>query len=118
MVCPKCQGEVFDNRSKKAAGVYKPNAPDFACANKDACGWKSWPEKRKASPVATTAPSAPPPQPQAHANGRDAALGELYWRCFDEVLQGLKTRTLSPGFRDEQIAACVATLFIARSKIL
>lgn len=122
MVCPKCQGEVFDNRSKKAAGVYKPNAPDFACANKDGCGWKSWPSKGKAPVAATQAPPVRPEGSQAPQNGpvgagpRDAALIELYWDCFDRVLEGLKKRSLSGGFHDEQIAACTATLFIQRAR--
>jgi len=115
MECPKCHSGVYDNRPKKLSGEFKPNAPDFKCQNK-ACDWKQWPPK---SPVAAVAPITPPTPPQAHGNGsRDAQLVELYWRCFDDVLAGLKHRTLSPGFRDEQIAACVATLFIARSKIL
>lgn len=33
--CNKCGGTAFfDNRAKKAAGEYKPNAPDFKCSNK------------------------------------------------------------------------------------
>lgn len=127
MRCVKCGGDVHDNRAKKAAGEYKPNAPDFVCVNKDGCGWKSWPSKGKATPplppVAVQAPIAPPSAPQAHSgpsgNGsRDAQLVELYWRCFDEVLQGLKTRSMASGFPGSEIAACVATMFIARSKIL
>src|SRR5882672_1501724 len=99
MVCPKCQGEVFDNRSKKATGVYKPNAPDFACANKDGCGWKSWPEKRKPS-IATAPQLAPMPAtaPQPGPVGpspRDTLLIELYWDSFDRILEGVAKRKLT-----------------------
>ena len=119
MQCVKCGGEVWDNRQKKASGEFKSNGPDFSCKNKDGCGWVQWPPKTKASPVATQAPIAPPSAPQAHSNGsRDAQLVALYWTCFDEVLQGLKTRSMASGFPGSEIAACVATLFIARSKIL
>lgn len=33
---------VFDNRQKKAAGEYKPSAPDAKCSQ---CDWKLWPAK-------------------------------------------------------------------------
>ncbi len=119
MVCPKCNGEIWDNRQKKIAGEMKPNAPDFSCKDKQGCGWVQWPPKAKASPVATTAPIAPPSAPQAQGNGsRDAQLVRLYWDCFDEVLAGLKTRSVTAGFPGSEIAACVATMFIARSKVL
>lgn len=116
MECPKCHSGVYDNRPKKLSGEFKANAPDFKCQNK-ACDWKQWPPKTGASPVAT---AAPPTQPQAQSNGsgRDAALVALYWTCFDEVLQGLKTRSLQGGFPGEQITSMTATLYIARSKIL
>lgn len=40
--CPKCNGDVWDNRPKKASGEYKQNSPDFKCRNK-ACGGVIWP---------------------------------------------------------------------------
>ena len=46
MVCPKCGSDVWDNAEKKAAGTYKPTAPDLKCKNRD-CDWKEWPEKDK-----------------------------------------------------------------------
>jgi phage recombination protein Bet len=41
--CPKCSGQMWDNRPKKASGQYKPNAPDFACRDKN-CGEKIFPD--------------------------------------------------------------------------
>jgi len=118
MNCPKCQKVMLDVRAEKS----NPKAPDFQCPDANCLNDKgyrtgAWLPKGKAP----TAPSAPSP-PSAPTNGpvgagaRDAALIELYWDCFDRVLAGLKSRTLSPGFRDEQIAACVATLYIQRAR--
>lgn len=42
--CPECDGPMWDNRAKKEAGQYKPNAPDFACRDKG-CGHKIFPPK-------------------------------------------------------------------------
>lgn len=45
-LCPKCGGEMWDNRPKKASGDFNPAAPDFKC--KDAkCGGVIWPAKDK-----------------------------------------------------------------------
>jgi len=115
MTCPRCGKETWDNRTKKMDDPQWKNAADFTCKDK-ACGWKSG---QPASPVGATTPIAVPAVSQAPQNGsRDAQLVALYWTCFDEVLQGLKTRSMASGFPGSEIAACVATMFIARSKIL
>lgn len=118
MLCPRCSKEMLDVRAMKS----NPKAPDFqcpdaACVNDKGFRTGAWLSKGKAP----APPSAPRP-PSASANGpvgpspRDTMLIELYWDSFDRILAGLKSRTLSPGFRDEQIAACVATLFIQRAR--
>jgi len=119
MVCPKCQSEIYDNRSDKATGAKSTKWPDFKCKNK-ACDWAQWPEKPKASSVAAPPPIASQNAPQAQGNGsgRDAALVTLYWTCFDEIMAGLKSRALQGGFPGDQIASMTAALYIARSKIL
>lgn len=119
MVCPKCNSEIYDNRNEKASGVKSTKWPDFKCKNK-ACDWAQWPPKAGASPIQAAPAFVPPSVPQAHngASERDLALVRLYWICFDEVLAGLKSRSVTSGFPGSEIAACVATLFIARSKIL
>lgn len=60
MECPKCGQPVWDNRQKKVSGQFKANAPDFACKNKDTCGWNSYPEKggNIGATVAQYAPSS------------------------------------------------------------
>ena len=47
MECPKCNGAVWDNREKKASGEFSAKGPDFACKDKDDCGWVKWPPKDK-----------------------------------------------------------------------
>tara|TARA_S200002703_G_scaffold41498_2_gene36030 strand:+ start:206 stop:682 length:477 start_codon:yes stop_codon:yes gene_type:complete len=38
LVCPcPMKSKVYDNRPNKASGQYKPNAPDFTCANNNDC---------------------------------------------------------------------------------
>ena len=44
--CPKCEGEMWDNRPKKITGEFNPAAPDFKCRDK-ACGGVIWPPKNK-----------------------------------------------------------------------
>jgi hypothetical protein len=40
--CPKCQGAIYDNRAKKASGEFSAKSPDYACKDKDGCGWALW----------------------------------------------------------------------------
>lgn len=130
MQCPKCGGDTWDNGPSKAQGKVKPNAPDFACKNKEGCGWKQWPPK---GPVTGYAKEQAPKQPLSEkpaalrdagdplpweANPKDEQICALYWDSFDRVLAGLKTRAVTGGFPGSEIAACVATLFIQRSKAL
>ena len=124
MECVKCGGPTWDNRAKKAAGTFKPNAPDFSCRNKEGCGWNSG--FGKATTVPQNAPRMPqdasaPPIPRemfASAGGptRDVAIQELFWDSFDAVLQGIAKRKLVDWAKPETIAALTATMFIQRSK--
>lgn len=40
--CPKCEGELWDNRKKKASGQFNERSPDYACKEKEGCGWAFW----------------------------------------------------------------------------
>lgn len=41
--CPKCEtSEVWDNRAKKASGQFSEKSPDYACRDKEGCGWVLW----------------------------------------------------------------------------
>lgn len=46
--CPKCDGEMWDNRFKKKRGEFSPKAPDFKCKDSD-CEGVIWPPKKKAA---------------------------------------------------------------------
>jgi hypothetical protein len=107
MVCPKCQGEVWDNRQKKAAGTFKANAPDFACKKKDGCGWNSYPPKEGQTTPPATLPVG---------NGSDDQRVVLFWDSFDSVLTGIRERKLTDMFNPEHICTLTATLFISRSR--
>lgn len=41
-VCPKCGGEIWDNRDKIAAGTFSAKSPDFSCKDKINCKWAVW----------------------------------------------------------------------------
>lgn len=49
-ICPQCQGEMWDNRAKKAAGTFSPKGPDFSCKNKEGCGKVIWPSRENTPP--------------------------------------------------------------------
>lgn len=135
LLCPKCGGPLDDQRPKA-----KPTQPDFKCANPNCVNEKGyrtgvWLDKlpRRAPAQTGYAREMAPRQPLSErpaaltdtgpvlpweTNPKDEALIILYWDCFDKVLAGLKTRAVRDGFPGPEIAAMVATLYIARSKLL
>lgn len=123
MTCPKCGGDVYDNRADKASGEKSAKWPDFKCKDKT-CDWAQWPEKPKQTKAQVQA-FTPAQQRIVDAaaaeaprvGDRHAYLTALYWQCFDEILAGLKTRAISSGFPAAEISAMTSTLFIARSKV-
>lgn len=43
VLCPSCgTNEVWDNRAKKASGKFSEKSPDYACKDKEGCGWTLW----------------------------------------------------------------------------
>ena len=119
MQCPKCNGDVWDNRAKKAEGKFRPNAPDFSCRDKS-CGWNSGFGKAGGIPIhpqaPIVAPSAPQPQNGPSVSPRDTLIQELFWDSFDAVLQGIAKRKLVDWAKPETVASLTATMFIQRSK--
>ena len=131
MECPSCQGPMLDMRATKVG-----KQPDFQCANPSCVndkGFRTGVWAKRSAPVTGYAKEQAPKQPLTErpaalqvpeaplpweASPKDEQLVKLYWACFDEVLAGLKTRALKDGFHDEQVAACTATMFIARSRLL
>lgn len=135
MECPRCHGEMLDQRATKTG-----RQPDYQCANERCVNDKGFRTgvwlKAKAAPQAPQTGYAQAMVPKQPITERPAALREsgdpmpwetspkdeklvtLYWACFDEILAGLKTRALKDGFPGEQIAAMTSTLYIARSRAL
>jgi hypothetical protein len=52
MRCPKCSGELWDNRTTKKS----PKQPDYACKNREGCGHAIWPPKDSKPAVAKAEP--------------------------------------------------------------
>lgn len=103
MQCEKCGGDTYDNRAKKANGTYKPGAPDFACKNKEGCGWKKFPPKGQGNGA---------PRPQNGAPKR--ALGPLYNECLDFAKRAVLHHL--PNATPSDIIAATATLLIQATR--
>jgi hypothetical protein len=56
--CPKCTGEMWDNRASKR----NPRAPDFKCKDKS-CDGVIWPPREAGAPAAAKAPAGTPDDP-------------------------------------------------------
>lgn len=112
MDCPKCGGPVWDNGPSKAQGKVKPNAPDFACKDKEGCGWKQWPEKKASS---KDAPAKASPRAEKWTWG---TLALTYRRCFYFAEKALieSSKRTKIGFTTADCCAAAATLFIAASR--
>ncbi len=102
--CPECGGPVWDNRPRKRDGRMKANAPDFACRDKDGCGWKKWPPKgKKPQQAATSGPK-----------WTWKTLAGTYDKCLQ--LAAAKVPAHVEGFTSADVVAAAATLFIAVSR--
>ena len=40
--CPKCGGEVWDNRARIESGEFNAKSPHFSCKDKVSCKWVVW----------------------------------------------------------------------------
>jgi hypothetical protein len=127
MQCPKCKTEMQDQRASKTGRQPDYQCPNPSCVNEKGFRTGVWLRGTAKAPAPTTVQplSEPPvalarPEPPLpwETSPKDEQLVKLYWACFDEVLAGLKTRMLKDGFPGSEIAACVATMFIARSRLL
>ena len=139
MECLKCGGPVWDNRAKKASGEFSAKGPDFACKDKDGCGWVQWPPKNKGSgglpataaiPTPLTSPLVPasvsgqPSPVAAYSRGGSPkwtwiTLADTYANCYAIAEQRLiDASKVGPrlGFTQADILAATATLFIAVSR--
>lgn len=120
--CPKCGGEMWDNRQSKR----NPKAPDFRCRNRS-CDGVLWPgQARNAIPAI--------PRPQLTAVRGDAAevptsgtsrpsdqeppLRRKYLDLTDFALVSVRPKYTAAGLEcgPETVAAIVATLYIAETR--
>lgn len=63
-VCPKCSGEMWDNRASKR----NPRAPDFKCKNAG-CEGVIWPPRDANAPVAVAVAAGTPDDPKCPVCG-------------------------------------------------
>jgi hypothetical protein len=140
MNCPKCGGEMYDNRPKKRSGEYNPKAPDFKCKDKQCLDAETgfvtavWEHPQKGAPQRKAAPAPPVEIPEflreheqevqkdvrSIARGSDLAQQEqevhdLYVRITNRVLRDLAPlfEQSKVGASPESIQAAVATEFLA-----
>lgn len=106
MTCPKCSGETYDNRPKKASGEYSAKSPDFKCKNKE-CGGVIWPDKDAAKPSTRSADvsSGRPPK------WTWTQLSTIYERSLF-----IAKKHLDNKFSSADVVAATATVFIAATR--
>lgn len=124
VLCPLCNGQMWDNRKDKQ----NPRAPDFKCKDRS-CKGVIWPPKGKKD--------APKPVSQGHpeflANQEEEDRAELAGKIgppekpkltklyldatefvLDKVIPKFEEKEI--GLTDTAVAAMIATVFIAASK--
>lgn len=106
MNCPKCGGEVYDNRADKASGTKSYKWPDYKCKDK-ACDWAEW-EKKK------DAPAKPAARAPAGPKWTWPALQELYRNSLRIAAPLVKT--LVPNATSDNVVSVATTIFIAATK--
>lgn len=107
MECPKCGGEVYDNRRKVAEGW---NGPTFKCKDQDGCGWVEFKKKGKGGGGGGS---------RGNGGGGNAApkstrpLGPVYFESMQVAYRSLR-RTLPQDAPIDAMAlhAATSTLFI------
>ena len=106
----------------------KANAPDYACRDRDGCGWVQWPERQKSAPLGGDGPGKPAPASHPEPVARNATdAGQLMNECVSEGITQTKRIALGlAGGQSEDpmvvgplIEACekiAVTLFVARNR--
>src|SRR5437773_5305809 len=118
MTCPQCDGPVWDNREKKRNGDMKASAPDYACRDKEQCGWVQWPPKAKPVTKTASGPGMPAEPMSRQPRWTWPTLAETYLQSLliaRKQVVGLAT-SLKLEVRMEDIIAAGATIFIAASR--
>jgi hypothetical protein len=101
--CPKCSGEMWDNRTTKK----NPKQPDYACKNREGCGHAIWPPKEKPSGGAPAQKA--PAVPLETLSAEYGSLLRSVAKALATTAEGLPER-MKPTFADAQSAS--ATIWI------
>lgn len=85
--CPKCGGEMWDNREKKT----NPKAPDFKCKDGPKCDGVVWPERAKEKAAGT---ESDPACPVCSGRMWDNRVGKRNpkapdFKCRDKACEGV-----------------------------
>lgn len=109
MNCPKCNGDMWDNRASKR----KPTQPDFRCKDKDNCDGVIWPprEGRSNGAPASNGNGNGSHAPQQTAPTVKRPLGPLYNECLDFAKKAC-VHHFGNDASVSDIIASTATLFI------
>lgn len=116
VMCPKCGGRTWDNRSTKR----NPKAPDYKCRDRS-CDGAVWPPKdqqnggraAQGKQGFSSGPALPGEMP-----AKLDILFALYGVCLGEAIQQAgKLDEAQIGSSPETVASMAATMFIAASKL-
>ena len=89
MQCPKCNGEMWDNRAKKQSGEFKESSPDYVCRDK-ACHEGIWLKDLKEKPEVIKE------LPKSNGNGDNKADTMLFSYAKDIVVAEIAQGTSFP----------------------
>lgn len=100
MQCPKCEGQMWDNRQQNVERVAKglKRTPDFKCKNEE-CGHVIWPPKDKTA----TAPKTNGITPQAPRATNDEIIRQSLLKVAAEVYSGMGVEALELMKYSEQL---------------
>lgn len=88
--CPKCGGDMWDNRRKKASGEISAKSPDFKCKDKQNCDGVIWPPRDNANDT--------PPQGTRRASHQEDRSGPPSDEEWDNAQP---VRSVAQAFADD-----------------
>jgi hypothetical protein len=113
--CPVCGKEMWDNRPKKQAGLFKANSPDFRCKDKN-CPGAIWPPRQQPEQPppnqASAAPEAAPAPAKADVGiPPQATIGSLrakFPERVDATLADIIKTSTAAGWTPERLVGHIA----------
>jgi len=113
MQCPKCGGEMWDNRQKKADGTFKANAPDYKC-KLDSCAEVVWPDKDEQGAGPPPMREQPPVEDEQDAPAEHFTVSKFKHCIVDATMLAEWAKKHGLNVSDVEIAKWATTLFINR----